>query len=88
MTINKWYDFNKEALCICDCVIKVLKNGSRSNDDTMLPETLVKIDNAVKMFGEYEIIKHGLGVGSVPYSDPEDGSYHCLRFVLWAPENK
>lgn len=86
MTLKKWYDFNKEVLNTGYCIIRVLKSGSFNGNDEMLPETLVNIGDAVKMFGEYEFVK--LGVGSVPYSDPEDGSYPCLRFVLWAPENK
>lgn len=82
MTVNEWYNFNKDLIC-CDFVVKVLERGSRSNSDTILDNILVSTNALIKIFGNYEILKHSVGIAERP-----SGNGYTFRMALWAPVNE
>lgn len=83
MTVNEWYNFNKEVVCCGDYVVKVIKRGSRSNNDTIMDFTLVSTNALTTIFGNFEMLKHSLGV--IPR--PSNNGY-TFKMVLWPPVNE
>ena len=81
MTINEWYVFNKDFFN-GDFVVKVLKRGSRSNDDILLDSVTIKAEGLVEIFGDYEIIKHGIRV-----VERHNGNGYTIGFCVWSPIN-
>lgn len=77
MKFKEWINFN-ESFLNCDFVITVL-NNSYDRKYLML-ETLMNIQNAVKIFGEYQIKKFGIGC-------VEGSDYRTIKIVLWLPNN-
>ena len=81
MTINEWYQFNKDFFN-GDFVVKVLKRGSRSNDDILLDSITIKAEGLIEIFDDYEILKYGVRVVERP-----GGCGYTIGFCVWPPIN-
>ena len=81
MTINDWYVFNKDFFN-CDFVVKVLKRGSRSNNDILLDSVTINAEGLIEIFDDYEIPKYGIRVVERP-----GGNGHTIGFCVWPPIN-
>lgn len=80
MTLREWHDFNEPVLGIGTWVVCILKSGSYKRDDTIL-EARMDCDNAVSMFGKFELKR-------VQLSSDEDDCPRTLRVLLWANVEK
>ena len=80
ITLKEWSDFNSGICNYGDLIVCLMKRGSYNKDDTIL-EATIRTDNAIKLFGNWEMKK--FMVGTYPNSE-----FHGLRILLWEPEEK
>ena len=78
ITLKEWSDFNAGIHNYGDWIVCLMKRGSYKKDDTIL-EATIRTDNAIKIFGNWEIKKFMVG----PYPNSE---FYGLRILLWEPE--
>lgn len=79
MTLKEWYEFNEPVNRFGDCFIRIGKRDSVSATDAILPDTLMAMQNAITLFGNFELRYISRG-----YS--EQSEYYTIRFHLWTPE--
>ena len=56
MSFREWYEFNCDLMNFGDMYIKVFRKASYKNEDKCL-EVLMRTDDAVRMFGSYNLLK-------------------------------
>ena len=78
ITLKEWSEFNADIHNCGDWIVCLMKRGSYKKDDTIL-EATIRTDNAIKLFGNWEMKK--FMVGTYPNSE-----FHGLRILLWEPE--
>lgn len=84
MKFKDWYQFNfvdnKVMDCIGDIYIKVFRKKSFASEDKCF-QILMKMDDAVKMFGEYPLMKIGFH-----HEQRDCGDYKTLSALLYLEE--
>ena len=89
LTFNDWYTFNfvdnKVMDHLGDMFIKVFRKKSFKTDDKCF-EVLMRIDDVVRMFGHYQIIK--INYHTVLRSDKDLSDYKVLCALICPPEEE
>ena len=78
ITLKEWADFNADVQNYAEWIVCLMKHGSYNKDDTIL-EARIKTDNAIKLFGDWEIKKFMVEA----YQNHE---FCGLRILLWEPK--
>ena len=81
LTLKEWAEFNGPVNNQGDVIVAILKHGSYNTDDRLL-YSLMRLDDAVALFGDLELRK--FSVGTIP--DEVLGMYNTIKVVLWTKE--
>lgn len=82
MTFNEWHQFNfvnNKIMNIGDIYVKIMRKKSYHSDDKMI-DALMKIDDTVKMFGDYTILSIGF---DSKHSEKLGDYYKTLSVLLY-----
>lgn len=83
ITLKEWAEFNHPVNNQGDVIVAILPHESYNTDDRLL-YSLMRLDNAVALFGDLELRK--FSVGTIPHGSL--GMHSTIKVVLWTKEEQ
>ena len=86
ITFGEWHKFNfvdNKIMQMGDIFVKVFRKHSFKSDDKCL-EGLMRLEDAVKMFGDYTLFN--INYHTIPRDSTREFDYKCLCAMIYREE--